>query len=391
MKTKTIGRFTAHAGKALKDADSIYCQVSDDGRIYVGTCSLIFCMNSEEYAAAVQPVTHCDAGNWTINKNGRTDKPALDAQRLFNQAAQKATSAPLLDTCPICFKAGKPGLFFAAYFSIKGNFAAAYNPAYIAAVAPGAEIHAGGPLDPAISFLAGEPVALILPVRLKPEQTRAIEAYFTKPTDAERAAEKLQNELSACKQRLDTAHAAIDDLREKNDALAADLAAAQAAAQTTEQPAEVQPEPATEAATQAETPAALKEAERTACAAFLAVPETDREAQAATLAAWRETRKALAAAQATEAEPIPQPEATPAPAAQPEPVEQPAEIAPQTAAERIAARWAQMPGLTATIKGAQTGAPVVWIAGDTKRHARTIKAEGGRWSCKRSAYYFRVA
>jgi hypothetical protein len=50
-----------------------------------------------------------------------------------------------------------------------------------------------------------------------------------------------------------------------------------------------------------------------------------------------------------------------------------------------------MPGLTATIKGAQTGAPVVWIAGDTKRHARTIKAEGGRWSCKRSAYYFRVA
>lgn len=315
MKTKTIktiGRFTAHAGKALKDAESIYCQVSDDGRIYVGTGSFILCMNSEEYTAAVQPVTHCDAGNWTIDSKGsRTDKPALDAQRLFNQAAQKATSAPTLAACPILFQANKPGLLFAAYFSVAGNFAAAYSTAYIAAVAPGAEIHAVGPLDPAFFFLAGEPVAMILPVRIKPEQARAVKAYFTEPTDAERTAEKLQNELSACKQRLDTAHAAIDDLREKNDALAAELAAAQTA--------EVQPEPATEDATQT------------------------------------------------------------------------AEDGAQTAAERIAARWAQVPGITATIKGAQTAAPVVWIAGDTEQHAETIKADGGRWSTKRGAFYFRVA
>ena len=64
---------------------------------------------------------------------------------------------------------------------------------------------------------------------------------------------------------------------------------------------------------------------------------------------------------------------------------------PKTAAEIIAARWAEVDGLTATIKGAQTAAPVVWLAGDTKPHAKAIEADGGKWSAKKNAYYFRVA
>ena len=64
---------------------------------------------------------------------------------------------------------------------------------------------------------------------------------------------------------------------------------------------------------------------------------------------------------------------------------------PKTAAEIIAARWAEVDGLTATIKGAQTAAPVVWLAGDTKPHAKAIEADGGKWSVKKNAYYFRVA
>lgn len=36
-------------------------------------------------------------------------------------------------------------------------------------------------------------------------------------------------------------------------------------------------------------------------------------------------------------------------------------------------------------------APVVWLAGDTKPHAKAIEADGGKWSGKKNAYYFRVA
>ena len=36
-------------------------------------------------------------------------------------------------------------------------------------------------------------------------------------------------------------------------------------------------------------------------------------------------------------------------------------------------------------------APVVWLSGDTKPHAKAIEADGGKWSGKKNAYYFRVA
>lgn len=50
-----------------------------------------------------------------------------------------------------------------------------------------------------------------------------------------------------------------------------------------------------------------------------------------------------------------------------------------------------MDGVTVTIKGAQTTSPVVWLTGDTDPHADEIKAQGGKWSNKRGAYYVRVA
>ena len=48
-------------------------------------------------------------------------------------------------------------------------------------------------------------------------------------------------------------------------------------------------------------PDALHQAERKACAAFLAVPETDRKGQAAALDTWRKTRKAVEAAKSAPA------------------------------------------------------------------------------------------
>lgn len=64
--------------------------------------------------------------------------------------------------------------------------------------------------------------------------------------------------------------------------------------------------------------------------------------------------------------------------------EPPSEV---SVAERIAARFADLEGVTTTIKGAQTDSPVIWLSGDTAAHKEEIEMRGGRWSNKRSAWY----
>lgn len=49
-----------------------------------------------------------------------------------------------------------------------------------------------------------------------------------------------------------------------------------------------------------------------------------------------------------------------------------------------------MPGISATVKGAQTAAPVVWIDGDAETHKAELEKLGAKWSHKRSAYYVQV-
>ena len=77
------------------------------------------------------------------------------------------------------------------------------------------------------------------------------------------------------------------------------------------------------------------------------------------------------------------------------PTEQPqaasASPAAPTTAQTIADKLAALPGVTATIKGAQTAVPIVWLTGSVKRHRASIEQAGGKWSNKRAAYYIRCA
>lgn len=59
--------------------------------------------------------------------------------------------------------------------------------------------------------------------------------------------------------------------------------------------------------------------------------------------------------------------------------------------DSVVSRFTSIPGILATVKGAQTATPVVWLSGDVEAQADAIKQQGGKWSAKRSAYYFRVA
>lgn len=61
---KYMGNYTNEAAKALKGSERIICRVTDDGAIYVTNGFIAYKMNPPEYAAIVQPVTCCEAGNY---------------------------------------------------------------------------------------------------------------------------------------------------------------------------------------------------------------------------------------------------------------------------------------------------------------------------------------
>ncbi|MCM1296360.1 MAG: hypothetical protein NC311_12545, partial [Muribaculaceae bacterium] len=48
-------------------------------------------------------------------------------------------------------------------------------------------------------------------------------------------------------------------------------------------------------------------------------------------------------------------------------------------------------GLSCTVKGAQTAAPVLWIDGDPGTRKPDLEALGAKWSGKRSAWYIKAA
>ena len=70
----------------------------------------------------------------------------------------------------------------------------------------------------------------------------------------------------------------------------------------------------------------------------------------------------------------------------------PAQVERTPAAPDLAtlkARLDALPGLTYKVKGEKTGSPNVWLSGDVEAHAETIKALGGIWSKKKSAYWIK--
>lgn len=285
---KYMGNYTNEAAKALKGSERIICRVTDDGAIYVTNGFIAYKMTPPEYAAIVQPVTCCEAGNYTMQNGEKAADNGFDLVKLFNETVEQTANAPALERCPLTLQAGKAPA--ASYYNPAAGVASFYNAKFIAALTPSATLRATGAISAAVAYVGGEPLALVLPIKPEPKAARAVKAYFAECDNGATAeADKLRAELA---QAQDELSAVRGDLYRATNKIA------------------------------------------------------ELEAQ------------------------------------QPE---------PKTAAELIAARFADLAGVTATIKGAQTAAPVVWLAGDTERHADAIKAAGAKWSSKKSAYYVRVA
>lgn len=303
MSTKYTGNYTSEASKIIKRSERLECQTTEDGTCYICNGFFLFKMNPMEYASIVQPVVCCDAGNWSINQNGRQERRA-DLLQIWTDSVKSAEGAATMEACPMVFKNGKAEIV--GYYSAAGGFAATYNAAFMGAIRAGATFRAKSALSGAVAYDDAEPFALVLPIKPVPNICRAVKAYFAEPSNA---AKPVQNSDKESKE--------IADLRDR-------LNAAQAEADT--------------------------------------LRETISQ-QAAELASLRETAQCV----------------------------QDPEIPQKETAESIVSRFCELPGIIATVKGAQTAAPVVWISGNVEQNAEAIKAAGARWSAKRGAYYYRVA
>ncbi len=335
---KLFGNYTTDAAKAFKGCDHIYCRVEDEDMIYISNGYLVYRMAPEEYTATVQPATQGDAGNWDMDhgKKRAAGPNAFDLIATFRRMVAQCTGEPL-QPFPAIFPYSK-GDTVTGYYNPAG-FAAFCNRRYTAPLAPSLTARAKSSTSPVVFFDGEEPVAVVLPIRAKEEYARAVKAYFVPDQGPEQSSAELESlrNYYADEQRKTAEQAAeIEKLRAELDALRAEKAAA-----------------------------------------LGKIAQIVRMRQKGMIAACEEvkmladTARDIAAEHATEAEQAPMTE--------------------KPDAESIAARFAGLDGVHTTIKGANTAAPVVWLAGDIAMHIPAIKAAGGVWSCKKRAYYIRVA
>lgn len=308
---KFTGSFTPDASKALKGSQRLICRTDKDGVAYVTNGFTAYKMFPHEYAAIVQPVTCCEAGNYSIQNGEKRDEVDFNLEKTFLDSVKAANDTGDMARCPLVLTLDKKRTA-AAYYNAEKDFVALYDTRYISALSSGFTLRAPGPTAPAVAYNDNDPFALILPIRPDENTTRAVKAYFTQAaankTDEASEAEQLRAEIARLQDKLNRAETGAAALEERVEEQAAEL-----------------------------------EALRTAAGHN----DTADESKPATNA--------------------------------------------KSAAEIIAQRFASMDGVTATIKGAQTAAPVVWLSGDTEKHADEIKAACAKWSGKKSAYYVRVA
>lgn len=349
MAKNFIGYYNTMARKVIKRAEKLTCQVTDDGKIFVSNGHYLFQMTAEEYAAVVQPVSCCEAGSWTIDQ-GEKKQGSPDFARVYRDAVRATEAAEELEAAPMIFPTGGKQQLLGMYSAAK-DFVTFYDADYIGCIMQEATFRAAGPLQPVVAYMGVEPIAMILPVRPKEQNTRAVKAYFGN------AAQEVQNqvdpgEVEKLRAQLAGAQAEATGLRTQlgTQSAALDEARAEAAELKTQLDLKIME---------------IEDAQENIDAMAVCMQQFEEERN--TLCGWvlDLEEKAMAAR-----------EAKPGRAA---------------TAEAIAAQWQGVEGIAATVKGAKTAKPIVWLSGAVKAHAKEIEANGGKWSAKKSAYYFNVA
>lgn len=312
---KFCGRFTTAAGKSLKGSARISCELHEND-IFVSNGHVLFRLTSYEYDACIRPVTHCDPGNWTIDKSGRVESDSKALLGLYDKLVKKFPSLTQMQPLPLAYKTHdeKGPVYLAIYSNDSGDLIYTYNTQYTDCFVAESKIYCDKSDPMGAVVCADEIIGIVLPVKRKDATSifAAVKSYLRPEKQeldynkAENRIYDLENELKTYKELYENSYRDYLTANEKINKLSAELDAIRS-----------QPVPVVQAADQK--------------------PD------------------------------------------------------PKTAAETIAARWQNIDGISITIKGAATAAPVVWLTGNTKPHANEITGQGGKWSTKKSAYYFRVA
>ena len=327
--------YTAALTRSLKGTERIHVRADEESNaVYVCNGYFLVKLDPAEYDALIRPVTQREAGNFVIYE-GETDtaREPLDMVKTLADAAREAvhdlTPAPfLVDPCAKGTKAK-----IAPYYSESGDFVAGFNSDYAAIISADLPRKSKNAVSPMVIYSGDEPQAMILPVRIDETKSR-VPAYFTdKPQEP--ADEKLTR---ARKER--------DDWQET--------------------------------ARRLETERDSREAEN---AQLQRDNEQLRQQYAEKHIEAEELRRQIEAlTERLNAQPDPQPAAE----------ESAQEQTPADKAAALVEKLAALEGITATVKGAQTAAPVVWLTVENDAHKDEIEAMGGKWSGKRSAWYFKI-
>lgn len=341
--------YTSTLTRALKEGSPrIHCNTSDDA-IYICNGYFAVKLNGYEYDALVRPVTQRDPGNWALQENGDLTPDPINIAELMHNTADDAghtiTAAPMFFDVANGRKGKSAPPPLVCYYSAEADFVAGFNPTYAEIVASTLERRSKSATAPMVVLDGGDPIALILPVRIsdKPNIARAVRAWFTDSaadgqSKTDEAAEKLR-------QHADDMEKTARQYEDKNKGLARDLETLR------QQYAEEH------------------------------IENEDLRRQVeelqTVLAAKNEQIEALV--DRLNAQPDPQPH------------EAEAEAQPQDKAAALVQKLSALPNVTATVNGAQTAAPVVWLSGDTDAHKNEIEEMGGKWSGKRGAWYFKIA
>ena len=98
---KFTGSFTPDASKALKGSQRLICRTDKDGVAYVTNGCTAYKMFPHEYAAVVQPVTCCEAGNYSIQYGEKRDEVNFDLEKTFHDSVKAADDSGDMARCPL--------------------------------------------------------------------------------------------------------------------------------------------------------------------------------------------------------------------------------------------------------------------------------------------------
>lgn len=325
--------YTPALTRALKSGGiRLHCSVDDDSMIYFCNGYFIVKVNRAEYDALIRPVTLREAGDWALDLNGEAvpEKP-LDMKKLLSDAAREAvhdmTRAPFLVE-PV--KGGKASI--TTYYSASGDFVAGFNSDYDAILSRSLPRKGKNPSSAMVIYSGDDPTAMILPVRIHEEKSRipaAVRAWFTE-TGSDGEQPKTDKAAEKLRRDYDALLKSAHDTEDENKNLHRQLEG-------------------------------------------LRQQYAEKHIESEAL---RRQVEELQTALASKPDPQPQEAAD--------------DAQPQDKAAALVEKLAALPGVTATVKGAQTAAPVVWLSGEIDAHADEIKQMGGKWSGKRGAWYFTI-